>query len=232
MEKLLRLQQKIAPESFDLVERRYQILRMVCFFQPVGRRHVAEHLGLQERTVRNEAEFLKRQGFLVAGPMGMELTEEGKVSKVALVIDIRGGDFFDDFEFEAWSIVFFSDMDNTKYEYNLAEETPDGSDYSGRFFTNLPDNGIITWARPVYVKESFSKVRMEIMRTKGLGGRLAVHFRDSAGNTFQSQTNIELEELGDGWQTVSFSFAADDVFGWGGRSFSDIKWPLVRKGDR
>lgn len=78
MEKLVRLQQKIVPESFDLIERRYQILRMICFFQPVGRRHVAEHLGLQERTVRNEAEFLKRQGFLVAGPMGMELTEEGE----------------------------------------------------------------------------------------------------------------------------------------------------------
>src|SRR5690554_3674304 len=76
MERLVRLQQKIAPEFFELVERRYQILRMICFCQPVGRRHVAEHLGLQERAVRNEVEFLKQQGFLIAGSMGMELTEE------------------------------------------------------------------------------------------------------------------------------------------------------------
>lgn len=78
MERLVRLQQKIAPESFELIERRYQILRMIYFFQPVGRRQVAEHLELQERAVRNEAEFLKQQGFLIAGPMGMELTEEGE----------------------------------------------------------------------------------------------------------------------------------------------------------
>lgn len=70
MEKLVRLQQKIAPESLELVDRRYQILRMIFYYKPVGRRHIAEYLGLQERAVRNEIEFLRQQGFLTAGPHG------------------------------------------------------------------------------------------------------------------------------------------------------------------
>ena len=78
MEKLVRLQQKIAPESLELVDRRYQILRMIFYYKPVGRRHIAEYLGLQERAVRNEIEFLRQQGFLTAGPMGMELTADGE----------------------------------------------------------------------------------------------------------------------------------------------------------
>lgn len=137
-------------------------------------------------------------------------------------------DFFDDFEFEAWSITFFTDIQNTKYQYHLVEETPDGSNYSGRFYTNLPDDCIITWSRPVYIPEPFDEVRFELKRAKGAGGKIAVHFKDSAGNTFQSSVNYELDSLKEGWQVLVFDFTEDAVFGWGGRQYSEIRWPLVR----
>ncbi len=78
MEKLILLQQKIVPDFLCIMELRYKILRGIYYFQPAGRRIVAKRMGLTERTVRSETEFLRKQGLIVTGPMGMQLTEEGE----------------------------------------------------------------------------------------------------------------------------------------------------------
>jgi central glycolytic genes regulator len=78
MDKLISLQQRIAPEMTAAIERRYSILRQACFLGPIGRRTLAASLGLQERAVRNELDFLRRQELLAATNQGMSITAEGQ----------------------------------------------------------------------------------------------------------------------------------------------------------
>lgn len=77
MKDFLTLQQKIAPEIIDLVERRYTILRTIEQNQPMGRRSLAVKLHLGERIVRGDLELLKDQGFVHADQMGVRLTDSG-----------------------------------------------------------------------------------------------------------------------------------------------------------
>lgn len=78
MREIITLQQKIAPELIELVERRYTILRHVSFSQPIGRRSLAQELKLGERIVRTELDFLKKQGLIEGDSSGVKLTQEGE----------------------------------------------------------------------------------------------------------------------------------------------------------
>ncbi len=78
MQDLLRLQQKIVPELLDLLEKRYNILKMISYHQPVGRRVLAVSLGMGERIVRSEVDFLKQQNLIEINSLGMTITPEGK----------------------------------------------------------------------------------------------------------------------------------------------------------
>lgn len=78
MENLLRIQQKIVPETLSLLERRYYILRTIYYNQPIGRRNLAYKLNMGERTVRTEVNILKEQGLLIIDAIGMSITEDGK----------------------------------------------------------------------------------------------------------------------------------------------------------
>lgn len=66
----------LCPEMIDLLERRYNILRTVNQHEPVGRRMLAELLGLGERVVRGELDFLKSRQLLLADANGVALTPE------------------------------------------------------------------------------------------------------------------------------------------------------------
>ncbi len=56
---------------------RYQILRQVSHEHPIGRRALAARLGLSERVLRAQVDFLKGCGLLVFSSSGMTVTEEG-----------------------------------------------------------------------------------------------------------------------------------------------------------
>lgn len=79
MDNILKLQKKIIPEMIDLLEKRYRILRNIYYNQPIGRRGLANNLGIGERIVRAEVNFLKKQGLLEIKSMGMNVTDEGKI---------------------------------------------------------------------------------------------------------------------------------------------------------
>ncbi len=72
------LLKKIVPELIELYEKRYTILRNIYLFQPIGRRSLASSIGLGERVVRSETDFLRNAGFLDTGPSGMRVTMEGE----------------------------------------------------------------------------------------------------------------------------------------------------------
>ena len=78
MEDVLKLQQKIVPELVELLEKRYNILRTIYYNQPIGRRVLANNLGIGERIVRSEINFLKSQNFIEINTPGMTITKEGE----------------------------------------------------------------------------------------------------------------------------------------------------------
>jgi central glycolytic genes regulator len=78
MEQVLKLQQKIVPELVELLEKRYNILRTIYYNQPIGRRVLANNLGIGERIVRTEINFLKNQNFIEINTPGMNITKKGE----------------------------------------------------------------------------------------------------------------------------------------------------------
>ncbi|MGL5087659.1 MAG: sugar-binding transcriptional regulator [Clostridium sp.] len=78
MQEILSLQKKIVPELVEILEKRYNILRTICYNQPIGRRVLANQLNLGERIVRTEISFLKSQNLIEINTPGMTVTEEGQ----------------------------------------------------------------------------------------------------------------------------------------------------------
>lgn len=77
MDSIINLQKKIVPELTALLVERYQILRQVSHDAPIGRRALAGKLGLSERVLRAQADFLKQGGLLNFSAGGMSVTDEG-----------------------------------------------------------------------------------------------------------------------------------------------------------
>ncbi|HIU64126.1 MAG TPA: DNA-binding transcriptional regulator [Candidatus Avacidaminococcus intestinavium] len=78
MDNIINLQKKIVPELSELLVLRYQILRQVSHEAPIGRRALAIRLGLSERVLRAQVDFLKNCGLLNFSPLGMFVTDEGE----------------------------------------------------------------------------------------------------------------------------------------------------------
>ncbi|HMM19464.1 MAG TPA: sugar-binding domain-containing protein [Selenomonadales bacterium] len=78
MEKAAELHRIIAPELTALLEERYALLRQIECLQPVGRRALAAALGMGERVVRAQVDFLKEAGLIDFSPLGMTMTGDGQ----------------------------------------------------------------------------------------------------------------------------------------------------------
>lgn len=77
MDNIINLQKKIVPELSELLVLRYQVLRQVSHESPIGRRALASRLGLSERVLRAQVDFLKNCGLLTFSSLGMSVTDEG-----------------------------------------------------------------------------------------------------------------------------------------------------------
>ncbi|MFD3155865.1 sugar-binding transcriptional regulator [Haloimpatiens sp. FM7330] len=78
MHEILKLQKKIVPELIEVIEKRYTILRGIYYNQPIGRRILANKLGIGERIVRTEINFLKNQNLIEVNTPGMTVTNDGE----------------------------------------------------------------------------------------------------------------------------------------------------------
>lgn len=74
---LINLIEVIAPEAVNILETRYLILRTIFYNQPIGRRSLSDILGLKERAVRDQVDFLRNLGLLKIDLMGMYITDVG-----------------------------------------------------------------------------------------------------------------------------------------------------------
>ncbi|MBE3575060.1 MAG: hypothetical protein IMW99_06390 [Firmicutes bacterium] len=78
VDEVIQLQQRIAPEMAEIIERRFMVLRNLHFAQPIGRRGLAQMLASPERSVRRELDFLRTGGLISVEAGGVRLTDEGE----------------------------------------------------------------------------------------------------------------------------------------------------------
>lgn len=78
MQSLIEAQKKLLPNLLEVMQKRYRILHYISLMQPVGRRVLSNSLGISERVLRSEVQFLKEQNLLIISSVGMSLTQEGK----------------------------------------------------------------------------------------------------------------------------------------------------------
>jgi central glycolytic genes regulator len=78
VQNILKLQQKIVPELIELLQKRYDILRIIYYNGPIGRRILANDMCISERIVRNEINFLKSQNLIEVNASGMFITNDGE----------------------------------------------------------------------------------------------------------------------------------------------------------
>lgn len=83
------LLEALVPDILKILRQRYLVLEQISLNAPVGRRSVAQHLGLSERNVRTETEYLKKLGLIEIKSFGMFLTDKGEktLQDAAPVID-------------------------------------------------------------------------------------------------------------------------------------------------
>lgn len=77
MKSLIEVQKKLLPDLLQVMQKRYQILQYIRLMQPIGRRSLSTSLGLSERILRTEVQFLKDQDLIDIHTSGMSLTKEG-----------------------------------------------------------------------------------------------------------------------------------------------------------
>lgn len=85
----LTLLQDLAPDILKIVRQRFLVLEQISLFAPIGRRAVAEKLGLSERNIRTETDILRNLGLIEVKNYGMVLTEKGNhvLKEAAPLID-------------------------------------------------------------------------------------------------------------------------------------------------
>lgn len=74
------------PDMLDVLKKRYTVLKVILVSGMVGRRTLAASLGMTERVLRAETEFLKTQGLIEITAAGMHVSEAGS----KLLVDIEG----------------------------------------------------------------------------------------------------------------------------------------------
>ncbi|MBW7985789.1 sugar-binding transcriptional regulator [Lactobacillus helveticus] len=72
------LLEALVPDVLKILRQRYLVLEQIALHAPIGRRSVAQHLGLSERNVRTETEYLSQLGLIKTKSFGMFLTEKCK----------------------------------------------------------------------------------------------------------------------------------------------------------
>lgn len=70
--------QALVPDILKVFRQRYLVLEQISSSAPIGRRNVAQRLGISERKVRTETEYLRELGLIEIKNFGMFLTEKGK----------------------------------------------------------------------------------------------------------------------------------------------------------
>ncbi|KXG78875.1 sugar-binding transcriptional regulator [Thermotalea metallivorans] len=86
---VIALQKKIIPDLHEIFMKRYDILRLIHYYQPVGRRQLSSILGIGERVIRGEVALMKNQGLIEIRAEGMNTTAIGENTLEGLSVFIH-----------------------------------------------------------------------------------------------------------------------------------------------
>jgi central glycolytic genes regulator len=75
---MIELQQQLVPDLADVLRKRYTILRHIMAAGVAGRRTLAASLGMTERVLRAEVDFLKAQGLVSVESTGIKISDAGQ----------------------------------------------------------------------------------------------------------------------------------------------------------
>lgn len=73
----LKMIEAVAPDLLDTMQERFHILRNIYWMQPIGRKSLSESMGITERVLRTETDFLKNIQLIQTSKSGMSLTDKG-----------------------------------------------------------------------------------------------------------------------------------------------------------
>lgn len=195
LEEILKLQQKIVPEVVDLLEKRYNILRTIFYKQPIGRRILANDLGIGERVVRTEINFLKNQNLIEINTPGMTITPEGEeiIDKLKNFIhEIKGLSDIEKVIKERLK------LKNVMIVPGNLDEDPTVIKELGRVAANylrssITDNSIIALTGGSTVKE----VVDNMPKVQGISNVTVVPARGGMGRNVSTQANTIVAEMAD-----------------------------------
>lgn len=191
--KYLEVQKKVVPELLELLDKRYKILTTIYYNQPIGRRMLASYLGTGERIVRNEIEFLKKQGLININAEGMTVNYEGKKTLDVLkefIHELRGLKEMEEFLKNSLELkdvlVVPGDADENKLI--LEEMGKSAADYLKNI---LKDKGIIALTGGTSVK----KLVDNMPKTKEYKDILIIPARGGIGRNVEIQSNTLVAKL-------------------------------------
>jgi len=75
---LIDAQKKLLPDLLEIMQKRYRILQYIRLMQPIGRRTLSGSIGISERILRAEVQFLKEQNLISISSAGMAVTPDGE----------------------------------------------------------------------------------------------------------------------------------------------------------
>ncbi|WZL71727.1 sugar-binding domain-containing protein [Clostridiaceae bacterium 35-E11] len=78
IEMIINIQKKMVPEITETFVQRYNLLRLIHYYQPIGRRNLANFMGMGERVIRGEVGILKEQNLIEIKAEGMNTTGLGE----------------------------------------------------------------------------------------------------------------------------------------------------------
>ncbi|KOA20749.1 central glycolytic regulator [Clostridium homopropionicum DSM 5847] len=191
----LELQKKIVPEALELMEKRYNILNTILYNQPIGRRLLATYLGIGERIVRSEVDFLKKQGLLEIKSDGMTLNADGKDVLFELkeyLHELKGLSNMEEFIRKALNIknVIVVPGDSDENSLVLDEMGKSAANY---LLSIIQDNNIIAMTGGTSVK----KMVDSFQNTTDRKGLLIVPARGGLGREVEIQANTLVARLAD-----------------------------------
>ncbi len=93
MDSWLHLQNKIVPDITEVLVKRYNILRTILHFEPLGRRLLSQKMKETERSIRKDLDFLRQQGLLQVTGGGTTITPAGRrlVEELDGIVQIMQG---------------------------------------------------------------------------------------------------------------------------------------------
>lgn len=186
----------VAPELVAVLEDRYNILTMISYLQPIGRRSLSSKLNITERVIRKEANTLKEQGLVDFSLEGMTVTPEGETVLETLKLmfhDLKGLKTIEQKLAEVLNIqkVIIGAAGTQDEDYEMKELGRSAAQYLAECMTDGNVVGVTGGTSVFSVIEAFKSEK------KTYENAIVVPARGGLGKKTEFQANTLVEKLAD-----------------------------------